>query len=128
MTPDIAPAERAAPPSFTGLDWVALAAAAWAVAGLLAFPVGHFETMFRDFGALDTLPLPTRFVLWPWSRGVLALPAFAAVALGFRARRGPSRRRTWFVVAVALGLVGAALCLVSMYLPIFALADAIKAE
>jgi len=113
---------------FTTLDWVALVAAAWVIMGLLAFPVASFRRMFDDFGARDAMPLATRFVLWPGARIVLAAPAVISVGLGLRARHLRSRRRTWFVVALVLGLIGAGVCLVSMYLPIFTLADAIKAD
>jgi type II secretory pathway component PulF len=115
-----------APQAFTGLDWVALAVAGFAILGLLAFPVGRFAAMFRDFDA--ALPPLTRFVLLPWSRVVMALPAVACLALGFRARHRPSARRTWFAVAFVVGFLAAVLCLIAMYLPIFAIAEAIKAE
>ena len=113
---------------FSGLDGIALLAAACVIAGLLVFPVGSFRQMFYDFGSRDAMPLATRFVLWPGSRIVLASPAMTAVAVGLRLCHSPASRRTWFAVAVILGLIGASVCLVSMYLPIFAVARAIKAE
>ena len=97
---------------FTGRDWLALLAAAWAIGGLLAFPTGPYERMFRNFGVFDTLSRPARFGLWPWSGLLLALPALASLGMGFGARHSVSRRRRWFVAAVVLGFVGAAVRLV----------------
>jgi hypothetical protein len=118
------------PQRFTGLDWLALLAAAWAIGGLLAFPGGPWERLFRDFGIVtDSLPLLTRCALWPWSGLVLASPALASLALGLRSRHIVSRRRRWFVAAVVLSFVGAAVRLVLLsYLPVFVGAEQLRAE
>ena len=84
--------------------------------------------MFHDLGSADDLPLLTRIVLFPGASVALATPALIAFVVAFLGRQPLARRRTWIVAAFGLGLLGMALCLVAMYLPIFSLAGRIKAD
>jgi NhaP-type Na+/H+ or K+/H+ antiporter len=86
-----------------------------------------FAGMFRDFGAAQDLPSLTRFALSIWFGPAVALPGALA---SIRSLFAP--RRSWplaaIIISVTLFFLGLALLLIGLYLPIFAIADKIKAE
>jgi hypothetical protein len=115
------------PQGFTVLDWIGTLIAGSTIAGLILFPVSPFRAMFHDLGGSpDDLPTLTRIALLPGFPLFLAAPALAMFALGFRTRRRLFERRMWIVAAFSLACLGASLCLVAMYLPIFSVAGNIK--
>ena len=112
---------------FTALDWIGAALAGAVALALGLFPiVGRaFGGMFEDLGARAALPLLTRLATSGWFPPALAIPAVAALALAVRP--GPLGPRRGLVVgAFLLGAAGLATCLVGVYLPVFALAGAVK--
>jgi hypothetical protein len=113
--------------SFSALDWTGALLAGFGVLGLLGFPlVGRtYAGMFEDFGAHAALPRLTRLATSVWFPCVLSLPAIASLMLGFR-RRPIAQRRLCVVGATVLGWGALALCVVGLYLPIFALAGAVR--
>ncbi len=115
---------------FTILDWLGTVAAGFSVVGLLLFPIAgwSFAGMFEDMGSRASLPLLTRLATSAWFPLALAVPVVVSLAFGLRASTRLSRRLAWVVGAVIL--VGAAfgLCLIGTYLPVFAIAGAVKAE
>jgi amino acid transporter len=129
--PYAAPEAAAPPPSpekLALLDWMGIGIAALPTMRIIAFSLGGWRAMFRDFGALDELPWLTRVVLLPWVPPVLALPAIVALFMVYRTRRRKAQRRQWIVAAMILAFLGIGLCVVAMYLPIFDLAGKIQAE
>lgn len=113
----------------TALDGIAVALTGLLATVLFAFPylVGrHFRLMFDDFGTAS-LPALTNLALSTWFPSVLG----AVTAIGPAVAGIPSislaRRRRVVVAAFVFGCAAFAMCLVGMYLPIFDLADNIKA-
>jgi membrane protease YdiL (CAAX protease family) len=110
---------------------VALAGCAFAAAvAVVVMPLvlqPAYAAMFRDFGAQETLPAFTRFALLPWFGVPFTLPTLGALAV-LRA----TRRRRWAVIALVTSvgglLAGVGLFMVATYLPIFTMADQIKAN
>jgi hypothetical protein len=104
--------------------------ASFAAIGLMLFPVAGatFSGMFKDVGAGKDLPLLTKLATSAWFPLLLVLPIVACLALGLRRKSPLVVRRAWIVGAFALGCVSFALCLVGMYLPVFAIANAVRAE
>ena len=98
--------------------------------GCLNFPIAgrSFAGMFEDMGSRATLPLLTRLATSAWFPLVLALPVAAFLVFGRQACRPLQRRRAWVVGAFVLGGFAFGLCLVGVYLPVFAVAGAVKAE
>ncbi len=92
---------------------------------LLLFPVAarSFAGMYRDFGG--PTPVLTQLVLAGWIPIGVAVPSLAALALG-AFNRTLGRRRAFVVGAFALGGVGLGVSLVGLYLPLFALANALS--
>jgi hypothetical protein len=98
------------------------------VVGLATFPIvgRRYAAMFSDFGG--QLPTLTLLAISWWFPVLLALvdvcllAAFAGPWLPLRSRRAS------IVAALLVAGVGFALCVVGLYLPIFSLAGAIKAE
>jgi len=123
------PGGGAAAPGAVGgiLELLGLAAAflgALALGGL-GVAQGMFRPMLKDLGGEP--PALTAFMLATGFPFVLAAAVLglAVAALVVRLRGG--RQGRWLVgAALALVLVGAPLCIVSLYLPLFTLADAIK--
>lgn len=124
------PVDTQKPEPFTILDWVGAVVAGFSALGLLAFPVAgrSFATMFKDLGSPERLPALTRLAISGWFPVVLGLVVGAGVTFGVRRASALGRRRAWIVGAFVVGGVGFALCLVGVYLPIFAVAGAVKAE
>lgn len=90
----------------------------WAL--LATFGVApSFEAMFRDFGG--PLPHLTALMLRPWGPLSLAFFSLGAVLIVWRSAPGGA-------LALAIGslVIQPALFLVAMYLPIFAIAGAVK--
>lgn len=116
--------------SLTVLDWIGVAVAASSGVGLATFPVvgQRFATMFDDLGPRAALPLLTRLVLTTWFPLGLALFVVVAIAIGLRGARALAARRAWIVGAFLVGAAGFATCFVGVYMPVFALAGAIKAD
>ena len=115
---------------FTVLDRLAVVMAGFNLLGLLLFPIAgrSFAGMFEDLGSRANLPLLTRLATSTWFPLALALPVAASLVIGLQARRPLPRRRAWVVGAFVLGGLAFGLCVVGMYLPIFAIAGALKME
>jgi hypothetical protein len=118
------------PRPFTILDWVGMAAAGFSALGLLVFPVAgrSFAAMFQDFGSPEHLPTLTKLATSWWFPMLFGLLVAIGLVLGTRRASPLGRRRAWIVGAFVLGGAAFALCLVGAYLPIFAVAGAMKAE
>ncbi len=117
--------------SFTTLDWVGTIVAAFAGVGLLLFPLAgrSYAAMYRDFGSHEQLPALTKLATSGWFPTVLATVVVSCMVLGvFRPGTPLSVRRAWIVGAFLVGCAGFALCLVGTYLPVFALAGAVRPE
>jgi hypothetical protein len=117
--------------AFSALDWLGLIAAALVVAAVgLYLPLivrPRFVAMFADFGG--PLPLVTRLVVRPWFLPLVAtVPAALLVVAVVRRASRPSVRRGLVVAAFALALVQGAFSVWALYAPIFALADAVRAD
>ena len=133
MTPDpyAAPLAAAPPPDperLAALDWLGIGVTALMTLRLVTFSLADWRGMFRDFGSVEDLPLLTRTVLLPWSTLVLATPGVASIAMAVRVRRRHAQRRRWIVAAVVSAFIGLAVFIAAIYLPIFTLADKIRAE
>jgi hypothetical protein len=115
---------------FTVLDWLGTVVAGFSAFGLLLFPLAGrtFASMFRDVGSANHLPALTRLVISGWLPVILGLLVVSGVVAGVRAATPLSRRRAFIVGAFVLGGVGFGVCLVGLYLPIFAIADAVKSD
>lgn len=123
MTRDGAPTAS----ELNALDYVAAIVAGLASFALAVFPfiAASFARVFKDLGG--ELPLFTRIVLVPW-QPVLALVSGAAIVYGLRARRPIRSRRMMLAGAFALAFFSFTACVVGLYLPIFEMADNIKAD
>ncbi len=86
----------------------------------------HFEQMFRELGG--EMPALTRFVLSFWGAPVLSIIPLGCMstALFFRRSAPIGERRILLVVAFGLTVVGSAIYLLGLYLPIFTIADQIQ--
>lgn len=124
----LAPVTDARANAFTVLDWIGTALAASALVGLAALPLGGFRAMFRDLGSPETLPLLTRVALLPGFTLVAALPSAALLALGLWRSQPLVRRRVGVALSFVLACVAIGVTLLAMYLPVFAMAGAIKAD
>jgi hypothetical protein len=115
---------------FTVLDWIGTVVAGSTGLGLLLFPFASrtFASMFRDFGPAANLPALTRLVISGWFPMLLGLVVIAGVVAGVRRAGSLSKRRAVLVGAFVLGGVSFGVCLVGLYLPIFAIANAVKAD
>jgi hypothetical protein len=114
---------------FTALDWIAVALTLMVAMGIVVLVVGiapAFAGMYADFGAADALPALTRFVLSP-AAAALGLVPSALAGAGLRARP-IAVRRGFVVVGFLVGLAMLGLCLVGLYMPIFAVTDAVRAS
>jgi hypothetical protein len=121
-------AERAG--VFTALDWLGMMHAGFSALGLLLFPVAgrSFGSMFRDLGSGEQLPALTKLAISGWFPILLGLVVLSLVLTGLRRALPLSRRRLALVGAFVLGGAGIGVCLIGIYLPIFAVADAVQAE
>ena len=120
---------RPTPERFSTLDRMGTVAALFAALALLSFPIfGHnFATMFQDFGSPEHLPTLTRLAVTWWFPVSLGLLVTAVILAGGSPL--PLKvRRACIVVAFLVGCIGLGLCVVGVYLPVFQLADAVKAE
>ncbi len=95
----------------------------WAIAAAVRVQPA-FAKMFTSFGS--ELPLFTQLCLRPWFPIVLALFAPAITGLGIAIGSSTTARALTMGAAVLLTLGLPALFLIGMYLPIFAIAEAIK--
>lgn len=125
--PRVTPNEPREP--FTALDWIAVVLAVLGAGSMLWLAaIGPtFAAMYRDFGSATELPMLTRFTTSLWGPALLALPVLGVLGAGLRAH-AISARRLGVVLAFVLALGGIALCYVGDYLPIWQVADAIRAE
>jgi hypothetical protein len=116
--------------SFTTLDWIGTVVTGTNALGLLLFPLAgrSFALMFQEFGAENKLPALTHLAISWWFPMMFGVLVAAGVVLGIRRTTPIERRRAWIVGAFVLGGVGFGVCLAGVYLPIFALADAIQGE
>ena len=121
--------------ALTALDWIAVILALFIAGGLLAAPIlvlPAYEGMFRDFaGPNPALPDLTRLVLKPLVPVLFALLQLLLLLPGllplrFRIQR-IGWRRFWIVLAFFAGLAAVGLVYLGLQLPIFELADAVKA-
>lgn len=115
---------------FTALDWIGVVAAGFSCVSLLAFPIAGraFAQMFEDVGSRASMPLLTQLATSFWFPLVLAVPVGTCLGFGLQRRRPLQGRRAWVAGAFVLGCLFFGLCLVGTYLPVFAIADAVKAE
>jgi hypothetical protein len=112
--------------ALTTIDWL-LAILAMAIAGtlvVLAFFGRSFAKIFADLGA-DDVPLLARLASSTW------VPLLCAAAIGSLAAIGvfvpvAVTRRACLAVAIVLGGLLVVIDVVSLYSPIFRLADSIK--
>lgn len=113
----------------TALDWIAALVAGTNLVALLAFPVigRSFGAIFQDLGGAN-LPLLTRLATSFWFPGAMAVPGAAALAMALRAKVPLATRRAWIIGAFATAVAGLALCGLGLYLPLFRIGDAIKAD
>jgi hypothetical protein len=113
----------------TILDWIGLVVVVPAVVFLLAAPLvvtPGFAEMFASFGSDSSLPAITRLVMSWWLPPVLAVVPVALVLAAITGRRSLGTRRLLGVVAFLCGAAGAALYLVGMYAPVYAIAGAVR--
>jgi len=119
------------PGPFTALDWIGVVITALAMLATCALSLAAdaFAGMYRDMGA-TSLPLLTRLALRPWLGPVFAAAPAALVILAIWKNRRLSLglRRALVVVAFCLALAAGAIVLYGLYLPIFELAGAVRAE
>ena len=115
--------------SFTALDWIGASVAGFPALGLLLFPLAGraFASMFRDMGSPDRLPTLTRLAVSGWFPPLLGLLVVTAGANCLRDALPLPTRRAFIIGAFLLGAVGLGLCLLGAYLPIFSIANAVKA-
>ena len=115
---------------FTVLDWLGTVVAGFSAVGLLLFPVAgrSFGSMFRDLGSGSHLPTLTTLAISGWFPMLLGLLVGTGVVVGVRPTVPLARRRILIVGAFVLGGIGFGLCLVGVYLPIFAIAGAVRAD
>jgi hypothetical protein len=87
--------------------------------------MGRFRTMLGSLGGEQ--PGLTTFALTARLPYLLAAVVLGLTLTGVALRlKGRGLGRWLLLAAIAVALVGAPLCIVSLYLPIFSLADAIK--
>jgi hypothetical protein len=117
-------------PGFTALDWFGTVAAGFGALALLTFPIAgrSFATMLRDFGSPEHLPALTKLAVSWWFPMALALPVAAALVFALRQDLALRKRRACIVAAFILGGIALAVCVIGVYLPVFSLAGAMKAE
>jgi hypothetical protein len=118
---------RGTPGGMGMLEW--MAAAAGLLGGLLLAVLGAALGSFRATlaGLGGDLPRLTAFVFSTRLPYLLAALAIALAAGGVLLRqRGLLAGRALLAAAVLITLVGAPICIISLYLPIFSLADAVK--
>jgi type II secretory pathway component PulF len=126
MTPAPAPTPRA---RLAPADYVALAVTGAALAALVLLAtlwVPSMTRLFRDFGG--ALPGLTRLVvssLWAPAWGLLLGGAAAAGAL---VPLRQSARTAVLVTVATLAVLAAASVVAGVYLPLFQLADAVRAD
>jgi hypothetical protein len=117
------------PHDFTVLDWIGVAVVAVAAATLASFPLTIAPTwrgMLDEVGG--GVPTFTALVLGLWWAPTLGLVAAGCVAtaIGLREQVTLSRRRLFVVVGFVVALVGVGITIVGVYLPVLAMADAVK--
>lgn len=114
---------------FTALDWIAVVLTAGATLTLVGFVAASasFRNMYQDFGSAETLPMLTRVATWPIAPLLLAQPTIILLALGLRAR-AIGMRRAGVVLAFVWALAAIALLAVGFYMPLWQIADAVRAD
>jgi hypothetical protein len=113
--------------ALTVIDWL-LVSLAMAIAGalvVLALFGRSFAKIFADLGTTDAVPLLARLASSTWAPllcgavvGSLATVAALVPAAG--------TRRAWLAAAIVLGGLVIVVDVVSLYSPIFRLADSVK--
>ncbi len=83
-----------------------------------------FKAMFADFGG--HLPSLTRLGLTAWFPMMLGLMPLTELAAGLVLKLKPSARRAVLASAVLASAGSSALCLYSMYAPLFSLSGHVK--
>lgn len=124
------PETNLSPNALTALDWIALVLAVGLTAGLELFPflvAPRYAAMFDAFGA-GPLPALTQLSLSRWFPIVLALAPLAGIGAALVERQTIGRRRALIVVSFFASLVALGICVVGLYLPLFALAGDIAAD
>jgi len=115
-------------PALTALDWIAVVLTGLVGLNLAAFPVlisPVYVDMFAEFGA--ELPGLTRLVIQAWFPALGLVLVVGLAAWGLLGRLGLGKRRALVVGAFTLALVWTGLCWLGLYLPIFELAESVKA-
>lgn len=116
-------------PSLTILDWVLAVATAAIAVGLSLFPfvlAPPLRSMLDDFGG--PIPAITNLVISSWFGLAMGIPSLGGVI----AALGPLRsatvrvRRLVLVGALAVALVGVAMCVAGWRAPISQMADALQ--
>ncbi len=107
-------------------EWAVVAVTVALAVGCAALPASvspAFVAMFEDFGAIDELPMLTRWVLAPvWGVGG-AVVAVSLLALTIAFRRQAVARRVALISAGASALLVLGVYLYAIYSPIFAVAE-----
>lgn len=115
--------------ALTAGDWVAVLVVGACAAFCVAFPFAiapSFAKMFADFGSRE-LPALTQLGLTTWFPLMLGLnPASVAFYAVSTPKLSLARRRFFLVLACAMGLGAAAVCVVAVYLPVFEVARSIQ--
>ena len=111
------------------LDVAGIVTAGLGAVGLFLFPLasGPFAAVFKDLGNAD-LPALTRIALSTWFPLSLGAIVSCGAVLGLRGGGSLARRRALILGSSVLAAGGVIACVVGMYLPIFSLAGAIKAQ
>ena len=111
----------------TTLDWVAVSGVAAGALFCFVFPflvAPRFAKMFADFGG--ELPDLTQLSLTTWFPLMLGLNSASVAFHALSQKHTLARRRLLIAAAFVVALVASAICIGSMYLPIFALAGQIQ--
>lgn len=113
----------------TVLDWIGVIMTAGTVVALIVLPrvaAPWFEIMYRDLGG--EMPALTRFVLSAWGGPVLSIIPAALLFVGLVLQKDApiAQRRLLLVLAFVATVIGSALYLFGLYLPIFTIAGNIQ--
>jgi cytochrome bd-type quinol oxidase subunit 1 len=112
------------------IDTFGLALAVTAIAALFAtqhYSARALATLLKDLASPDTVPAVTRMTLAPAFPVGIAAVSLATLALAF-AQRSSRVRRALMLAIFALIVLSFLMTLLGWYLPIFAIANAIKAD
>jgi hypothetical protein len=121
------PRESKAEDELTSSDWVAAVVASLGTMFCceVALSIGpRFKKLFEGFGG--EMPVLTQLVCMPWFPLLFGLTSACMVAVALVGKTSLGFRRGLIVGASFISLSASALCLHGLYIPIFAIADAIK--